>query len=68
MTGEGRKLLALFPEMTERGLRRGTRKISMPPFILIARRVGEDIEIVAIRHGRQRDALAPRELDEESDP
>jgi plasmid stabilization system protein ParE len=57
---EIRQLLAEFPEITERGRKKGTRKISMPPFILMSRRVGDDVEIFAIRHARQRDALAPR--------
>lgn len=62
--GELQTLLATFPEMTERGRKNGTRKISMPPFILISRRVGDDIEIAAIRHARQRDALDPPEVRE----
>ena len=61
---EIQQLLAEFPEMTERGRKKGTRKISMPPFILMSRRVGDDIEIFAIRHARQRDALSPRERKE----
>lgn len=66
--GELQTLLGIFPDMTERGLRQGTRKISMPPFILIARRVGEDIEIASIRHARQGDALAPRDMGEPDVP
>ena len=57
---EVQRLLAEFPDITERGRKKNTRKISMPPFILMSRRRGEDIEIYAIRHARQRDALAPR--------
>lgn len=57
---EIQQLIAQFPDITERGRKKGTRKISMPPFILMSRRKGEDIEIYAIRHARQRDALAPR--------
>ena len=57
---EIQRLIAEFPEITERGRRKGTRKITMPPFVLMSRRIGDDIEIYAIRHARQRDALAPR--------
>lgn len=57
---EIQQLIAAFPEITERGQRKGTRKISMPPYILMSRRIGDEIEIFAIRHARERDALAPR--------
>ena len=57
---EIQRLIAEFPDITERGRKPGTRKISMPPYILMARRRGDNIEIYAIRHARQRDALAPR--------
>jgi plasmid stabilization system protein ParE len=61
------RLLSGFPDMTERGQRKGTRKISLPPYILMSRRVGDDLEIFAIRHARQRDALAPAETEEAED-
>ena len=55
-------LLATFPEMSERGLIPGTRKVTLYPFILTIRRRGGTIEIAAIRYARQRDALAPTDL------
>jgi plasmid stabilization system protein ParE len=55
-------LLSTFPEMTERGVLPGTRRIVMHPFILTARVRGDVMEIVAIRHARQKDARAPSEL------
>ncbi|WP_137130507.1 type II toxin-antitoxin system RelE/ParE family toxin [Rhizobium sp. FY34] len=55
-------LLASFPSMTEQGLIAGTRKVSMPPLVLTIRQKDGVIEIAAIRDGRQKDALAPTEL------
>jgi plasmid stabilization system protein ParE len=55
-------LLSTFPEMTERGMLPGTRRIAMHPFILTARVRNDTIEVVAIRHARQKDARAPSEL------
>ena len=59
-----KKLLSTFPEMSERGLLPGTRKIVMHPFILTARIRGDIIEISAIRHARQEDARAPWDIDD----
>lgn len=56
------QLLSSFPEMTERGLLPGTRKIHIKPFILTARINRGVVEIAAIRHARQKDANAPSEL------
>jgi plasmid stabilization system protein ParE len=57
-----KNLLSTFPEMTERGVLPGTRRIAMHPFILVARIRNDVVEIIAIRHARQRDARAPSEL------
>lgn len=55
-------LLSSFPQMTERGILEGTRKVSMPPLVLTIRARGGTVEIAAIRDGRQKDAYAPTEL------
>ncbi|CAN7179972.1 type II toxin-antitoxin system RelE/ParE family toxin [Neorhizobium sp. LjRoot104] len=55
--------LARFPEMTERGLIPGSRRIVMRPLILTARVRKGVVEIAAIRHERQKDAQAPSGLD-----
>lgn len=55
-------MLSAFPEMTERGVLPGTRRIVMHPFILVARLRDDVVEIAAIRHARQKDARAPSEL------
>jgi plasmid stabilization system protein ParE len=57
-----KQLLATFPQMTERGLIPGTRKVSMPPFVLIIRKIGNTVEIASIRDGRQKDAHKPTNL------
>lgn len=60
------QLLSSYPEMTERGLLPGTRKIYIKPFILTARVNRGVVEIAAIRHGRQKDANAPFELTDDA--
>lgn len=60
-------LLASFPNMTEKGLIRETRKVSMPPLVLTIRMKEGVIENAAIRDGRQEDALAPKELRQAED-
>lgn len=67
-----KSLLSSFPQMTEKGILEGTRKVSMPPLVLTIRARGGAVEIAAIRDARQRDAYAPAELradenDEEDD-
>lgn len=54
--------LARFPEMTERGLIPGSRRIVMRPLILTARVRKGVVEIAAIRHERQKDAQTPSDL------
>jgi plasmid stabilization system protein ParE len=60
-------LLSSFPNMTEKGLIEGTRKVSMPPLVLTIRLKDGVIEIAAIRDGRQKDGLAPDELQRPED-
>jgi plasmid stabilization system protein ParE len=55
--------LARFPEMTERGLLPNTRRIVMRPLVLTARLRNGTVEIASIRHERQKDALAPSDID-----
>ncbi|CAK04008.1 type II toxin-antitoxin system RelE/ParE family toxin [Rhizobium johnstonii] len=57
-----RELLSSFPQMTERGILEGTRKVSMPPFVLTIRSRDGVVEIAAIRDARQKDAYAPVEM------
>ncbi|AKI03420.1 plasmid stabilization system protein (plasmid) [Hoeflea sp. IMCC20628] len=56
-------LLLSFPQMTEKGILEGTRKVSMPPLILTIRARNGIVEIAAIRDARQKDAYAPADLD-----
>ena len=55
-------LLSSFPQMTEKGILEGTRKVSMPPLVLTVRTRGGVVEIAAIRDARQKDAYAPADL------
>lgn len=56
-------LISSFPQMTERGVLEGTRKVSMPPLVLTIRARDGMVEIAAIRDARQKDAYAPAEVD-----
>lgn len=62
-----KRLLSSFPEMSERGLIEGTRKVSMPPLVMTVRLKNGVLEIAAIRDARQRDAYAPDELTRDED-
>jgi plasmid stabilization system protein ParE len=57
-----KNLLSSFPQMTERGILEGTRKVSMPPLVLTIRARDGMVEIAAIRDARQKDAYAPTDL------
>ena len=57
-----KSLLSSFPEMTEKGILDGTRKVSMPPLVLTIRARDGMVEIAAIRDARQKDAYTPAEL------
>ncbi|MXN66022.1 type II toxin-antitoxin system RelE/ParE family toxin [Stappia sp. GBMRC 2046] len=54
-----REELAKYPKLGARGAIPGTRRIVLAPYVVTVRSRHGGIEIVAIRHGRQRDALAP---------
>lgn len=58
-----RDILSSFPQMTEKGILEGTRKVSMPPLVLTIRACNGIVEIAEIRGARQKDAYAPAELD-----
>ena len=58
------EILSSHPEMTERGPLPGTRKIYIKPLVLTARVNRGYLEIAAIRHGRQRDAKEPVDIDD----
>lgn len=62
-----KRLLSSFPEMSERGLIEGTRKVSMPPLVLTVRLKNGVLEIAAIRDARQKDAYSPDELTRDED-
>jgi plasmid stabilization system protein ParE len=55
-------LLSAYPQMTEKGVLEGTRKVSMPPLVLTIRMRDGIVEIAAIRDARQKDAYAPIDL------
>jgi len=65
-----RERLADFPEMGVRGQIPGTRRVVLNPFVLTIRKGKNGVEIVALRHAKQKDAYAPSELldDELVDP
>lgn len=54
--------LSTFPRMARPGLLPGTRTFVVGPYVLTVRVRGDDVEIVSMRHGRQEDAHAPRDL------
>ncbi|TWF57355.1 type II toxin-antitoxin system RelE/ParE family toxin [Neorhizobium alkalisoli] len=51
-----KSMLADFPEITERGILPGTRRIIMRPLILTARLWNGTLEITNVRHERQKAA------------
>jgi plasmid stabilization system protein ParE len=57
------ELLVKFPQMGERGLIPGTRRVFVRPHYILTVRVQEDlVEVAAIRSTSQQDAYAPSEL------
>jgi len=59
-----RRNLADFPRMAQTGLIPGTQRLVVGDYVLTVRQRTDDVEIVAIRHGRQDDAYAPRDTPE----
>ncbi|MGV3552103.1 type II toxin-antitoxin system RelE/ParE family toxin [Rhizobium sp.] len=59
--GQFRENLAEFSGMGVAGDIPGTRRVVMAPYVLTVRVRPTTIEIVAMRHGRQKDARAPDE-------
>jgi len=59
--GQFRENLAEFSGMGVIGDIPGTRRVVMAPYIFTVRVSSKTIEIVAIRHGRQKDARTPDE-------
>jgi plasmid stabilization system protein ParE len=59
---DARSLLARHPEAARAGQIPGTRRFVVSPYALTLRDKDGLMEIVAIRHGRQADAYAPKEL------
>ncbi|NRG19708.1 type II toxin-antitoxin system RelE/ParE family toxin [Rhizobiales bacterium] len=57
-----REELAKYPKLGARGAIPGTRRIVLAPYVVTIRSNRGNVEIVAIRHGRQRDAHAPDDL------
>ena len=58
---EFRANLGQFSGMGIHGDISGTRRVVMKPYVIIVRSKGNAIEILAIRHGRQKDARSPDE-------
>lgn len=54
--------LLLYPRIGPAGLIPGTRRLVVPPYVLTVRQRGDVVEVAAIRHARQSDAYAPRDL------
>jgi plasmid stabilization system protein ParE len=48
-----------YPEIGSSGPRPGTRRLIVGPYVLTYRVAGEDIEVIAMRHGRQADPTGP---------
>lgn len=66
-----RERLADFPNSGVRGSIQGTRRLTLKPYVVIARVGNGRVEIISIRHSRQRDAHEPaenRDPDMRSDP
>ncbi len=59
---DARALLADYPKGAQVGRIPGVRRFVVGPYILSVREKDGVTEIVAIRHGRQGDAYAPKEL------
>ena len=57
-----RERLIDFPNIGVRGQIPGTRRVVLNPFIVTIRMGKNGVEMVAIRHAKQRDAYAPDEL------
>lgn len=63
-----RESLSKYPKLGPPGLIPGTRRLVVSPYVLTLRTRDGIVEIVAIRHARQSDAYAPREvLDDAAD-
>jgi plasmid stabilization system protein ParE len=58
---EFRSNLGQFSGMGIHGDISGTRRVVMKPYVIIVRLKGDAIEIIAIRHGKQKDARSPDE-------
>ena len=56
---DARQRLADFPDSGPPAWVKGTRRLVVAPYILIYRKLGDQVEITDIRHGRQRDPDAP---------
>lgn len=56
-----RRLLSEYPRIGSRLAQLGTRRLVIPPYILIYREKGGDIEIADSRHSRQAARSVPEE-------
>jgi plasmid stabilization system protein ParE len=57
-----RRNLAAFPRMAQPGLIPGTRRLVVGDYILTVRQRSDEVDVVSIRHARQADAYAPRDV------
>lgn len=61
---DAQRRLADWPGIARPGAIPGTRRLVVGPYVLTTRERGGVVEIIAIRHGRQRDADMPRDVEE----
>lgn len=59
---DARRLLAEQPGVAATGLIPGTRVWRVPPYVLTLGTSERGLQIIAIRHSRQEDALAPEDV------
>jgi plasmid stabilization system protein ParE len=57
-----RRLLAEHPNIGPVGMIPGTRMVFVPPYVLTVRLRGGVVEIAGMRHPKQEDARAPKQL------
>ena len=60
-----RQNLADHPKIGPTGLIPGTRRLVVGPYVLTVRQHGGIVEIAAIRHAKQSDAYAPKEMSQD---
>ena len=59
--GTVRRLLSEFPRLGAPGTAPGTRRLVVPPYVVLYREKAGEIEIIDIRHSRQAERPIPEE-------